>query len=599
MDIVKLIETNPITKFSGNYQSRLVSKLKDSFTETQQQVFLTNFYCYLNCSNIEFVIDLDDVWEWMGFQQKVTAKKILVKHFIADKDYEVSLLNVQKQTNGRGGHNRQVIKMTIPAFKRFCLKAGTSKADEIHEYYVKLEEVIQETICEESMELQNQLKLTQETAEQEKQKTIRAVEKTIINQFPKNTECVYFGTIDNTERGETLLKFGQTNDLQTRVYNHHSKFENFVLVNAFKVQNKVEIENLIKQHPKIKKQLRQITVDGKTYKEIIAYNATFTTDTLTHHIKSVIESRRYSVDNYNKLLKRNDELEEEVAALTVSNAEFQTTNAALVCEIAELKRKVGEQEVQLKTLATECDYQQQQPPPSEETKRFDEFISNCCIVRPDVEESSAMMEGQFRIWNSTKPTKQIFHQFKQYLDTRFRPKRLEHQDKKRVVNGYAGVKLQAVDYKRTRGLDCDAETFVFGVCRFTPQGKVLNSELLANYKRWKKDLGKDVTDDKTEIRELKEYLNASPYVQKATVWKNGVTNEGYYGMSLREEDVYEQKLTSSTGKRVNKMCAKTNQCLNTWHTIAKAASAESMSAAKMSRSIKNKTVFNDDHFFSV
>ena len=70
MDIVQLIETNPITKFSGNYQSRLVGKLRDSFTETQQQVFLTNFYCYLNCNKTEFVIDLDDVWGWMGFRSK-------------------------------------------------------------------------------------------------------------------------------------------------------------------------------------------------------------------------------------------------------------------------------------------------------------------------------------------------------------------------------------------------------------------------------------------------------------------------------------------------------------------------------------------------
>ena len=31
-------------------------------------------------------------------------------------------------------------------FKSFCLKAGTKKADEIHDYYIKLEELIQEVI---------------------------------------------------------------------------------------------------------------------------------------------------------------------------------------------------------------------------------------------------------------------------------------------------------------------------------------------------------------------------------------------------------------------------------------------------------------------
>jgi hypothetical protein len=134
IDIVELIEANPITKFSGDYQSRMVEKLRESFTESHQQWFLSSFYCYLNCSKTEFVVDLDDVWEWMGFHDKATAKRCLVKHFVAEKDYANLLGTKAKQTYSHGGHNKQVIKLTVPAFKRFCLKAGTSKADEIHEY---------------------------------------------------------------------------------------------------------------------------------------------------------------------------------------------------------------------------------------------------------------------------------------------------------------------------------------------------------------------------------------------------------------------------------------------------------------------------------
>ena len=37
------------------------------------------------------------------------------------------------------------------------MKAETKKADEIHEYYIKLEELLQETLNEESDELRNQL----------------------------------------------------------------------------------------------------------------------------------------------------------------------------------------------------------------------------------------------------------------------------------------------------------------------------------------------------------------------------------------------------------------------------------------------------------
>ena len=34
--------------------------------------------------------------------------------------------------------------LSIKTFKSLCLKAGTKKADEIHEYYIKLEDLIQE-----------------------------------------------------------------------------------------------------------------------------------------------------------------------------------------------------------------------------------------------------------------------------------------------------------------------------------------------------------------------------------------------------------------------------------------------------------------------
>ena len=67
LDIVKLIEKNPITRFSNNYQNRFINKIKEHFNENEQQLFITSFYCYLNYdSKKEFIIDLDNVWKWLG-----------------------------------------------------------------------------------------------------------------------------------------------------------------------------------------------------------------------------------------------------------------------------------------------------------------------------------------------------------------------------------------------------------------------------------------------------------------------------------------------------------------------------------------------------
>lgn len=83
---------------------------------------------------------------------------LLEKQFIIDKDYIKSLLLQQKQDEkSHGGHNKEIFMLNVDTFKKFCLKAGTKKADEIHNYYIKLEKMIQATIDEENNELKLQL----------------------------------------------------------------------------------------------------------------------------------------------------------------------------------------------------------------------------------------------------------------------------------------------------------------------------------------------------------------------------------------------------------------------------------------------------------
>ena len=109
-------------------------------------------------------------------------------------------------------------------------------------------------------------------------------------------------------------------------------------------------------------------------------------------------------------------------------------------------------------------------------------------------------------------------------------------------------------------------------------------------------LWKDIKLTDNDMKELKNYLNELPYTLKATVWLDGESNEGYYGISLKQPYVQKQKITSSTGKKVYKREKETNELLSSWDTIAKAAEIEGVCAAKMSRYIKNKTIVNDYYY---
>ena len=326
LDIVKLIESNPITKLSSDYNIKLLTKIKTNFSEFEQQLFLTSFYCYLNYHPTnDFIIDLDDVWKWMDFCQKQRAKELLERYFVIDKDYKCLLTLESEQKKGRGGHNIKKIMLNVKTFKSLCLKAGTKKADEIHDYYMKMEEIIQEVINEESDKLKLQLQQQNKVLENVEKDKEKLKEETIIEQFPLNTQCIYIGKIDNKTLGkpnskmyhETVIKFGQSNNLSERVKCHKKTFDNFRLYAAYKVKNKIEIENAIKKHPILQKRLRLITTsDDITHRELLALDENeFTIEKVEQYIKEIIKQNEYNIENYNLLLKKNAAQEEEIIQL--------------------------------------------------------------------------------------------------------------------------------------------------------------------------------------------------------------------------------------------------------------------------------------------
>ena len=137
VNIVELIECNPITKLSQIYNGVLISKIQEEFGDFEQQLFVSSFYCYLKYDNYEFVIDLDNIWQWIGFSSKQNAIRVLEKNFKLDVDYKYTEQLIP--TENRGGQNRQMIFLNIETFKLFCLKSQTAKSSQIHKYYIKME----------------------------------------------------------------------------------------------------------------------------------------------------------------------------------------------------------------------------------------------------------------------------------------------------------------------------------------------------------------------------------------------------------------------------------------------------------------------------
>jgi hypothetical protein len=214
--------------------------------------------------------------------------------------------------DSHGGKNKEQILMTINTFKKFCLKAGTKKADKIHDYYIKLEELLHETLNEECKELRDQLLISSNKIKDQKLEKELSIEKILLEQFPKNVQCIYYGLIDDTnENNETLIKFGNSNNLNERVKTHKRTYKNFRLINVLKVSNKCQIENDIKKSLFLNKHLRNIEIKNKNYTEILVINDKLTLNSIYDIIKLIIIKNEYNTDNYTKIVKEYNELEIE------------------------------------------------------------------------------------------------------------------------------------------------------------------------------------------------------------------------------------------------------------------------------------------------
>ena len=364
LNIVELIENNPITKLSNTYQGNLLTKIQAKFNDNEQQLFVSSFYCYLNYNQkTDFVIDLDNVWKWLGFSTKQKAKILLENQFINNSDYKLLLNQQVKQSDHtKGGHNKETIMLTIRTFKLFCLKAGTKKAEQIHEYYINLEEILQEIIQEESNELK--LQLEQKTTQLEnhiilsEEEKLNVREKTLLEQFPPNTQCFYYGFIDNlSDKNERLIKFGNSNFLKNRVSVHKKTYLNFRLVNVFKVDNKIQIENAMKEHPLFIERQRTINIKNnshvKKFIELLNIDG-LALDDLDKTIKDIITSLEYSPENYIKLLEDNRTLKqslekanqinntEKIYILQAENTRLKLENLKLIKRFKALSIKTNE-----------------------------------------------------------------------------------------------------------------------------------------------------------------------------------------------------------------------------------------------------------------
>jgi hypothetical protein len=115
LDFVTLVEKNPLTCLPEhkNY-GPLVDKIKKNCSIDEQHFFVANLFCYLNYDiHKDFIIDIENIWKWVGFGRRGDCRNILINNFTENIDYKII--------------TDDSILMTFYCFKLLCMTAKTKK----------------------------------------------------------------------------------------------------------------------------------------------------------------------------------------------------------------------------------------------------------------------------------------------------------------------------------------------------------------------------------------------------------------------------------------------------------------------------------------
>jgi phage anti-repressor protein len=137
---------------SGSENKRLVfsnpalSPVVPILPEQELEKELAEIYMTIDAIDLNsdpFPVDLGEAARWLGYsgearQAKYTAKTLLLAEFVEQVDYKVCQTSLTNPPSG--GRPTEQIRLTAECFKKFCLKAGTKRAERVREYFIAAEQ---------------------------------------------------------------------------------------------------------------------------------------------------------------------------------------------------------------------------------------------------------------------------------------------------------------------------------------------------------------------------------------------------------------------------------------------------------------------------
>jgi phage anti-repressor protein len=312
-----------------NVENKMINKLNTTFTEDEQKWYIANLYMYMHYHPTnDYPINLENVFDMIGFANKGNAKRTLDNNFTNNEDYKITILPSEK-----GQIARENIMLNIDTFKNLCMLAKTKKGKEIRKYYVKLEmiynELIKEEFEEQKQQLENKNKLLEEQQNklEEKDNQLERCQTQLDNngelqrhnillrEYSKtNSYIVYLmriKTLDGPHNKKWVIKIGESRmGILNRYKEHKSKYPECLILDVFLVKRSKEFEKFL--HQKLNEYRYKNLIGHENENELFLVGEALS----YNYIKKLIHD---NISNFNDNLLETQQLTLEIQSLKLEN----------------------------------------------------------------------------------------------------------------------------------------------------------------------------------------------------------------------------------------------------------------------------------------
>jgi hypothetical protein len=372
---VSLTEPHGTLSVSGvtsEIQNQILTEIRSTFTQQEQELYINSLMLYMNYHQTnDYVVNLEHVYQMIGFSRLDKAKRTLVENFIENEDYRVQegyevnpaplnggaafpevkhnlggeevnkapaiagALNTEVKRNlGGAGKNKQTILLNIDTFKNLCMISRTEKAKELRKYFVKVESVVHSVVSK-TVNIPRQITFTPEQINNSNR---------LINHFGPQKDIFYMFSFKHLE--DMYAKFGIVGNLRefhNRVDEHKSEFGEICFHYSVKCRDVALVESEFKNTSIYKMNKSKIPKKYGTgfHVEIIKLSEVITTDIVREEMNKIADDRILDPPpNYSVAQETTSSLALDIEKERTKQIEVQEKTKQMELEIRLLELKI-------------------------------------------------------------------------------------------------------------------------------------------------------------------------------------------------------------------------------------------------------------------